>query len=46
LIIGGGVTVHEALAAAEELKNENIHVRVLDLFSIKPIDAQGIIKNA
>ncbi|MEX2381536.1 MAG: transketolase C-terminal domain-containing protein [Opitutales bacterium] len=37
-IIGAGVTVHEALQAAEALQNEGIAVRVIDLYSIKPID--------
>lgn len=46
LLIGGGVTVHEALAAADELKGQGIAARVLDIFSLKPIDAKGIIKNA
>jgi len=46
LIIGAGVTLHEALGAAEELKIHGINVRVLDIFSIKPIDAKGIINNA
>lgn len=46
LIIGGGATLHEALGAAEELKGQGINARVLDIFSIKPIDAKGIIKNA
>ena len=46
LIIGGGATLHEALAAADELKSEGINARVLDIFSIKPIDAKGIIRNA
>jgi transketolase len=37
-VIGAGVTVHEALKAYEELKKEGISVRVIDLYSIKPID--------
>jgi len=46
LIIGSGITLHEALGAAEELKGRGANVRVLDIFSIKPLDAKGIIKNA
>jgi transketolase len=38
-LAGCGVTVHEALRAAEQLDAEGIHARVLDLYSIKPIDA-------
>jgi len=38
-IVAAGITVHEALKAYEELKKENIFIRVIDLYSIKPIDA-------
>jgi transketolase len=37
-IIAAGVTVFEALAAFEMLKKEDILLRVIDLYSIKPID--------
>ncbi len=46
LIIGAGVTLYEALKAADELAKSGIHVRVLDPFTIKPLDADAIIKNA
>lgn len=46
LIIGAGVTLYEALSAAEELGKSGVSVRVLDPFTIKPIDAATIIKNA
>ena len=38
-IVGAGITVHEALKAAETLAAEGIEARVIDLYSIKPIDA-------
>ena len=38
-LIGAGVTLHEAMAAAEVLGAAGIHARVIDLYSIKPIDA-------
>lgn len=38
-IVAAGVTLHEALAAAEKLAKKKINVRVIDLYSIKPIDA-------
>jgi transketolase len=41
-IVGSGITVHEAIAAADTLAGENISVRVVDCYSIKPIDAAGI----
>ena len=37
-IVAAGITLHEALAAYEVLKAEGILVRVIDLYSIKPID--------
>jgi len=37
-VIGAGVTVYEALKACDELKSRGIGVRVLDLYSIKPLD--------
>ncbi|KAL5237825.1 hypothetical protein ACI65C_005235 [Semiaphis heraclei] len=46
LLIGAGVTLYEALSAAEDLEKSGISVRVLDPFTIKPIDAATIIKNA
>ncbi|GLH02228.1 Transketolase [Gryllus bimaculatus] len=46
LVIGAGVTLHEALSAADELASEGIHIRVLDPFTIKPLDTSAIIKNA
>jgi transketolase len=37
-VIGAGVTLHEALEAYESLKKEGILIRVIDLYSIKPVD--------
>jgi transketolase len=39
-LAGCGVTVHEALRAADQLEAEGIHARVLDLYSIKPIGGE------
>ena len=41
-----GICVSEALKAQEELKKENIDVRVVDMFCLKPIDKEIIIKSA
>ncbi|MGA2517967.1 MAG: transketolase [Thermodesulfobacteriota bacterium] len=41
-VIGAGVTLHEALAAYEALKKENVLIRVIDLYSIKPIDEKTL----
>jgi transketolase len=37
-VVACGITLHEALAAYEELKKEGVLIRVIDLYSIKPID--------
>ncbi|XP_054290562.1 transketolase-like protein 2 isoform X2 [Macrosteles quadrilineatus] len=46
LLIGAGVTLYEALEAADILAGEGINARVIDPFTIKPIDAATIIANA
>ncbi|XP_077181662.1 transketolase [Paroedura picta] len=46
IVIGAGVTLHEALAAAEQLKKERISIRVIDPFTIKPLDKKMILENA
>ncbi|XP_007951564.1 transketolase-like protein 2 [Orycteropus afer afer] len=45
-VIGAGVTLHEALAAADELSKQGISIRVIDPFTIKPLDGVTIISNA
>jgi transketolase len=37
-LIGAGVTLHACIAAAERLSNSGISCRVIDLYSVKPID--------
>jgi transketolase len=37
-IVAAGVTVHEALIAHEKLHSEGIHTRVIDAYSVKPLD--------
>ncbi|MGH3079677.1 MAG: transketolase [Gaiellaceae bacterium] len=41
-IVAAGITVHEALDAAETLAGEGISVRVIDCYSVKPIDAETL----
>ena len=43
-VIGAGLTVHEALKAYDELKGERISVRIIDAYSVEPIDKDGISK--
>ena len=45
-VVGAGVTLHEALAAHEKLKADGIAVRVIDLYSVKPIDVDTLIRAA
>jgi transketolase len=45
LLIGSGVTLHEAVKAADELAKAGIHARVIDPFTIKPLD-EKIIEHA
>jgi transketolase len=41
-IVGAGITLHEALKAADALAEEDISARVIDLYSVKPIDAETL----
>ncbi|GLW05908.1 transketolase [Microtetraspora sp. NBRC 13810] len=41
-VVAAGVTLHEALAAAGELAADGVRVEVIDLYSIKPLDAQAL----
>ena len=41
-IVAAGITVHEALAAAEFLDGQGIRARVIDLYSLKPVDAVAL----
>ncbi|XP_012672142.1 transketolase-like protein 2 [Clupea harengus] len=45
-VIGAGVTLHEALAAADKLAGEGVNIRVIDPFTIKPLDATTIVSSA
>jgi transketolase len=45
-IVGAGVTLHEALKAYDVLAKKNVFVSVIDLYSIKPLDAATLISVA
>ncbi len=45
-VFATGVVVAEALKAKEELEKEGIHIRVIDMHTIKPIDKDIVIKSA
>ena len=46
LIVAAGITVFEALKAYEELKEKNILVNIIDLYSVKPLDKDTLIRHA
>ncbi len=45
-VSAAGITVHEALKAYDELKREGIYIRVIDLYSVKPLDRATLIRAA
>ncbi|HEU5440188.1 MAG TPA: transketolase [Ktedonobacterales bacterium] len=45
-VVAAGITLHEALKASDRLKGEGIAIRVIDAYSIKPIDRQTIFEAA
>jgi transketolase len=45
-IVAAGITLHEALKAHDLLQQEGLNVAVIDLYSIKPMDTETIIKVA
>ena len=45
-IVTAGVTLHEALQAHDVLATEGINIRIIDLYSIKPIDSETLLSAA
>ncbi|MGA7877120.1 MAG: transketolase [Desulfoferrobacter sp.] len=45
-VVAAGITLHEALKAYDELKKEGVSIRVVDLYSIKPVDVETLRKAA
>lgn len=45
-VAAAGVTLHEALTAHETLAAEGIAIRVIDLYSIKPVDTEALMAAA
>jgi len=45
-LVAAGITVHEALKAADLLAEEGVAARVIDLYSIKPLDEQALVEAA
>ena len=45
-VVAAGITVHEALGACETLAATGLAVRLIDAYSVKPIDAEAILAAA
>jgi transketolase len=45
-IVAAGVTLHEALEASERLARDGVHARVIDLYSVKPLDTETLAEAA
>jgi len=45
-VLGAGITLYEALAAYDALQKEGIVIRVVDLYSIKPLDLETLLSCA
>lgn len=45
-VVGAGVTLEEAIKAYDTLKGEGINIRVVDPFTLKPIDKDLLISCA
>jgi transketolase len=43
-VVAAGITVHEGVKAADELANAGVKIRLIDAYSVKPLDAIGIAK--
>ncbi|MGH2514454.1 MAG: transketolase [Ktedonobacterales bacterium] len=41
-VVAAGITLHEALKAYDQLQGEGIAIRVIDAYSVKPIDSQTL----
>jgi transketolase len=46
VVVAAGVTLFEALKAHDQLKKSGIDIRVIDLFSIRPIDRETLVASA
>ncbi|MDP9378660.1 MAG: transketolase [Chloroflexota bacterium] len=41
-VVAAGITVHEAIKACDQLAGEGINVRLIDLYSVKPVDGETL----
>jgi transketolase len=45
-VVAGGITLTEALKAYDDLKKQGVSIRVIDLFSVRPVDTQTLLSSA
>ncbi len=45
-VVAAGITLHEALKAADQLQSDNITIRVIDAYSVKPMDEETLLAAA
>src|SRR6185437_1435987 len=45
-VVAGGITLTEALKAYDELKKQGISIRVIDIFSVRPVDTDALLQAA
>jgi transketolase len=45
-LVGAGITLHEALAAHDVLARQGVAARVIDLYSVQPLDAETLRRAA
>ncbi len=45
-VVAAGITVFEALKAYEALASEGLHIRIVDLYSVKPLDTEALVRHA
>ena len=45
-LVGAGVTLHNCVGAADQLSQEGTHARIIDLYSVKPIDTATLVAAA
>src|SRR6266542_2759018 len=45
-VVAAGVTLHEALKAHAELNGQGIAIRIIDLYSVKPLDRESLLAAA
>src|SRR5437870_2444352 len=45
-VVAAGITLHEALKAYDQLKTQRVTIRVIDAYSVKPIDEETLLAAA